>query len=437
MSLQPLPQASLTTMPRWLAGFRRNALALTSELYERHGPAVEVRAPGMRFVSLFGPDAVRMSLLDREQLLSARRSWEWIMGRIFGGGLMLRDGDDHRFHRGIMQAAFKRAALEDYLARMVPQIEAEVAGWGERPQPMTAFPAYKHLTLDLAASVFLGFELGAEVARMNEAFEATVAASMSTLRLPLGFTEFGRGLAGRRYLEELFGGLIPERRAGGGADMFSRLCRAESEDGDRYSDREIVDHLVFLMMAAHDTTTSTLTSMTWLLARHPQWQEKVREECRALGEGPLDYRGLEAMEVTGRVLMETLRLYPPLSTIPRISTRPFAFEGFEVPEGAMVSVYPIHTHRMAQWWSEPDAFDPDRFADGRAEHKRHSHLWAPFGGGAHMCLGMIFAELQIKAVMHALSRRWRWSVAPGYEMPVQEAPISKPLDGLPVSLEPV
>ena len=101
----------------------------------------------------------------------------------------------------------------------------------------------------------------------------------------------------------------------------------------------------------------------------------------------------------------------------------------------MVCALPLHTHYMKEWWSEPERFDPERFAPGREEHKRHTHQWVPFSGGAHMCLGVRFAEMQIRLVLHQLVRRFRWSVPAGYTMPVQQAPISKPLDGLPLRLE--
>ena len=90
---------------------------------------------------------------------------------------------------------------------------------------------------------------------------------------------------------------------------------------------------------------------------------------------------------------------------------------------------------MPEWWTEPFRFDPERFAEGRAEHQRHSHSYTPFGGGNHMCLGLRFAETQIKAVLHQLLPRYRLSVPEGYRMPVQQAPISKPMDGLPLTLE--
>jgi cytochrome P450 len=270
---------------------------------------------------------------------------------------------------------------------------------------------------------------------MNGVFEDLVAASMSRLRLPIPGLEFHRGLKGREYMIAYLADLIPKRRAEPGQDMFSQLCHAETEEGQRFSDREIIDHTIFLMMAAHDTTTSTLCSMIYELARHPAWQERVRDESRAVGSDPLGFEDLDALEGLGLVMKETLRRYPPLPVIPRVATEGFAFAGFEIPAGSMVVISPIHTHHMPEWWHAPFEFDPERFSPGRAEDQRHSHSWIPFGGGPHHCLGFRFAEIQVKAIVHQLVRRYRWSVAPGYRMPVQQAPISKPRDGLPIALQ--
>jgi cytochrome P450 len=98
-------------------------------------------------------------------------------------------------------------------------------------------------------------------------------------------------------------------------------------------------------------------------------------------------------------------------------------------------VSPIHTHHMPEWWPDSTRFDPERFAPERAEDQRHTHVWVPFGGGPHHCLGLRFAEIQVKAVLHQLVLRYRWEVEPGYSMPLQQAPISKPRDGLPVRFQ--
>jgi cytochrome P450 len=320
---------------------------------------------------------------------------------------------------------------------MGPTIRGALGAFANGGQPLLAFGAYKQLTLELAASIFVGLDLGPATRPMKRAFEDMVAASMSRIRLPWIGREFARGLAGRKYMLELLGGMLEKKHGDAGADMFSRLCRARTPEGEALSDHEVLDHMVFLMMAAHDTTTSTLSSMTYELAKHPEWQERLREEVRALGCSDPTLADLGKLEQLGRAMDETLRRYPPLPVIPRVNTAPFEFGGFEIPAGCMVVVSPIHTHHMSEWWTDPFTWDPDRFAEGRAEHERHTHSWAPFGGGPHMCLGLRFAQAQVRLVMHALLLRYRWSVPEGYTMPVQQAPISKPRDGLPVTFTPL
>ena len=433
-----VPRAGRIESLRALLGGKRERIDMLSrlrKLYSQSGPVVAQSAGPFRMVNLFGPDANRLVLLDRDKIFSSRQPWMMIMGKIFPNGLLLRDGDEHKQHRKIMHEAFTRPALRQYLERMNPMIDRGLAVWKGQAAPFHAFRGFKVLTLDIAASIFVGVELGPETTKMNHVFEDLVAASMSRLRLRIPGLEFYRGLKGREFMVDYFARMIPQRRAAHTGDMFSRLCRAESEEGERFSDQDIIDHMIFLMMAAHDTTTSTLTSMTYELARHPEWQERLRQESRALGREHLDFDDLEKLEGLTLVMKETLRRYPPLPVVPRIATQDFEWGGYTIPAKTMVVVSPIHTHHMEEWWADPFRWDPERFTPQRAEDERHTHSWAPFGGGAHLCIGYRFAELQVKGIMHQMLRRYRWSVPQDYRMPVQQAPISKPMDGLPVRLE--
>ncbi|HXX48160.1 MAG TPA: cytochrome P450 [Myxococcota bacterium] len=418
-------------------GGRVDMLSGLEEQYETLGPVVLQLSGPFKLVNLFGPDAARLVLMDREQIFSAQQPWTQIMGRIFPNGLLLRDGAEHKHHRKIMHEAFTRPALREYVERMSPTIARGIGSFGGGGAPILAFRAYKKLTLEIAASIFVGMDLGPTTGPMNVAFENMVAASMSRVRLPLIGREFQRGLRGRKFMLELLSGMLEKKHGDAGPDMFSRLCRARTPEGEAFRDGEVLDHMIFLMMAAHDTTTSTLSSLTYELAVHPEWQERVREESRALGKAEPSLEELGALEGLSLAMNETLRRYPPLPVIPRINTADFEFGGYQLPAGCMVVVSPIHTHHMAEWWSEPFRWDPARFAPGRAEHERHTHSFTPFGGGPHMCLGLRFAEAQVRLVMHHLLSRYRWSVPAGYTMPVQQAPISKPRDGLPVRFTPL
>lgn len=439
---RPLPRVGLLqVLQRTLLAGRNERIDMLSGLarmYQEHGPVVMQDLGVFKMINLFGPDANRLVLLDRDQIFSARRPWMQIMGRIFPNGLLLQDGAVHKHHRKIMHLPFRRPALRSYAERMNQMVDERLDAWAERTasgRGFRAFPAYKEITLDMAASIFLGIDLGAGTRKLNRVFEDLVAASMSRVRLPIPGLEFHRGLKGREFMLDFLGDLLPKKRSGDGPDMLSRLCHAETEDGERFSDQEILDHMIFLMMAAHDTTTSTLCSMSYELAKNPEWQERAREESLALASPGLDFDRLEALESLGWIMKETLRRYPPLPVIPRVAGESFDFEGCRIPKDAMVVVSPIHTHHMVAWWDEPWRFDPARFSPERAEDQRHSHSWIPFGGGPHMCLGLRFAELQVKVLMHQLLQRFRLRVPEGYEMPVQQAPISKPRDGLPMVLE--
>lgn len=397
-------------------------------LWKRYGPVSRGHVLFEPVVNMLGPDANQFVLADRAGNFSAYGGWEPIIGRLFPRGLMLRDGEDHRAHRRIMQTVFRKDTLAEDLALMQPVIRQHVEAW---PEELAFYPAIKSLTLEIAAAIFLGLPLGREAREINAAFVDVVEASMAIIKAPLPGTLLRRGLIGRRRLERFFREHLPAKRAAETPDLFSRLCHARSEDGERFSDAEVVDHLVFVMMAAHDTTTSALSSMAYLLARHPDWQASLYDEMSSV-PAPLAHEDLDRFEQTAAVMSEALRLYPPLPAMRRRTLRDCEFEGFHLPADTPINIFNHFTHHMPEYWDEPERFDPTRFQ--RQEHRRHPFQFIPFGAGAHTCIGLHFAELQVKVVMQALLRQRQLAVEPGYTMPCQISPISKPRDGLPLQL---
>jgi cytochrome P450 len=193
----------------------------------------------------------------------------------------------------------------------------------------------------------------------------------------------------------------------------------------------------FLMMAAHDTLTSSVSSLVYQLAANPLWQEKLRAEMLGLGLGRgegLPYERLGELEHTEMAFKEAMRINPPVPSIPRQAVRDFTFKGFTIPAGTRVGANTLYTHRMPEIWPEPMRFDPLRFTDD-AVRTRHKYAWVPYGGGAHMCLGLHFATMQAKCFVYHLLTTSRISVEPGYAPAWQMWPIPKPRDGLPIRLE--
>jgi len=415
-------------------GFLMDPLGMMHRMYERYGNVSRSSAFFQRGVNLVGPDANQLLLQDRDKIFSSRMGWDSALGLLFPRGLMLRDFDDHRFHRRIMQEAFRKEALASYIEMMNPVIEAGLRDWGRNNQ-MLFYPAIKKLTLDIAAVVFMGLKLGPEADRLNQAFIDSVQAAVGISRYPIPGTAMWRGVRGRRYLQQYMREMIPAKRASNDNDLFARICRAEDEDGQKFDDEEIIDHMIFLMMAAHDTTTSAMSTMVRALVQHPEWQHKLREEARTLGKARVDHEDLDHFRLTGQVLQEAMRLYPPVIMIPRRAVREFEFEGYSIPANSGVVIYPALVHRLPQWWTEPDKFDPDRFSEARAEHKQHPFLYVPFGGGAHTCIGMHFAEMMVKAIMPQFLDRYQVSAPVGTGAKMLFIPIPKPKDRLPINIE--
>ncbi|MEL6211211.1 MAG: cytochrome P450, partial [Pseudomonadota bacterium] len=341
---------------------------------------------------------------------------------------------DHRGHRRLLQAAFRAPVMAGYVSRMSTEMAQQVARW-PRGETFKFYPAIKDLTLRIGASVFLGLDTDApEAERLNRLFSAEVAAIVSIIRRPLPWTKMGRGVAARRRLSAALAAMIPERRARPGDDFFSQMCVATDEGGQSWSDAEIVDHFNFLLAAAHDTTASALSTMIWGLGAHPEWQDRLGDEVLAARDLTTP-QGLGGLVQTDRVFREALRMMPPVPFILRRALRDFDWHGHRVPAGSWVYVSPALVMRDPTYFTAPERFDPDRFAPERNEGTGHRFAYAPFGGGAHKCIGMHFAGYQAKAFTAALLRQGRVSLVGGAEPDWQAVPVPLPRNGLPVRLE--
>ena len=413
--------------------FIRDSNQLHAKMVARHGAVYYNYYLNTKVFGLMSPDANEFVLLDRDKNFSSRKAWNIALADLFPNGLMLRDGEEHRYHRRLLGAPFKAEALAMYVDLMNPDIAQTIDQWAA-DTPVRFYPLAKQLTLDLAAKIFLGETLNQEANKINQAFVDVVDASVAIVKHPILGLKYRKGLHGRALLEEYFSSRIDRKRASVDGDMFAEICRVQDEEGKAFTRQDIVDHMIFLMMAAHDTTTSSLSSISYALAKNPEWQERLAQEIASIDSDSLSYGDMSQFGAADLVLKEALRMYPPLATIPRSVTKECEFEGYQFKRGDMVHVSPYFTHHLGEIWSSPQQFDPLRFAPERAEDRRHKHAYIPFGGGAHKCLGLKFAELQIKLVLFHLLKRYRLVLPSDYVMPFSPAPIGKPKDLLPIRL---
>ena len=414
----------------------RDPAGYGARMVKTHGKVFRINAFGIPTVSMVGAEANELVLFDRDKVFSSEQGWGPVLNMVFPRGLMLMDFDHHRMDRRALGIAFKPEPMRGYTQDMNRIFREQLPNWrGD----MTFYPAIKQISLDVAAISFLGVPLGPEANSVNKAFADMVQASIGIIRAPLPFTAMGRGVAGRKFLIDYFGPQIEERRRNENRqDMFSQFCRATREDGQHMTNGEIIDHMNFLMMAAHDTITSSVTSMIWMLAKHPEWQEKVRQECLSVAPAgaELSMADLDRFELTEYAFKEALRMVPPVPSIPRRALRDFTFMGHDIQAGTSVSISPSFVHKMPEYWPDPETFDPMRFSPENSKG-RHKYAWVPFGGGAHMCIGLHFAYMQTKLFMHHLLTQVRVETAVGYQPEWQAWPIPRPKDGLKVSFKPL
>ncbi|MCD0448119.1 cytochrome P450 [Actinocorallia sp. API 0066] len=400
----------------------------------KHGDVSWNNFLGKKVVNLMGPDAVREVLTNKDKAFANGPAWGFFIGPFFERGIMLLDFEEHLHHRRIMQQAFTKSRLVMYLDMMSDETAKGVAGW--RPGRFEVLPEMKKLTLDLALEVFVGVSLDPrERDEVNTAFVDAVRAGLSIVRFPVPGLRWSRGLKARKRLERFFHDNIAAKRAHGGDDLFAALCQAETDDGHRFTDEDVVNHMIFALMAAHDTTTITMTSMAYYLAKNPEWQERCREQSRALGKDRVEFADLDALTDLDMVMKEALRLCSPVPGLPRVAVKDTQVLGFHIPEGTMVNLATFTNHYREDFWPDPERFDPERFSPERREDRVHQYAWFPFGGGVHKCIGLHFAGMQVKAILHQVLLNYSWSVPDGYTWPLDMTTLPVPKDGLPVTLE--
>jgi cytochrome P450 len=410
-------------------------------LHKTRGPVFFADSPILPSIVAVGPDATQTIYSNRNKDFS-QEFWYYVIGPFFNRGLMLLDFDEHMYHRRIMQEAFTRGRLSGYV-KHVDRVASQVVAndWATNDTRFLFHPAMKELTLDIASMVFMGHEPGTDkelVTKVNRAFTTTTRAGGAIIRFGLPPFKWWRGLQARKLLEDYFTERVKERRDTEGSDMLTVLCHTEDEDGNRFTDEDIVNHMIFLMMAAHDTSTSTTTTMAYHLAAHPEWQERARDESARLGDGPLDIEALEKLETLDLVMNESLRLVTPVPWAMRRAVRDTEIMGYYVPAGTNVVVWPGANHKLPEVWTNPEKFDPERFAEPRAEHKRHRYAFTPFGGGAHKCIGMMFGQLEVKTVMHRVLRKYRLELTSAdYQPRYDHGGMPVPMDGMPIVLRPL
>lgn len=383
--------------------------------FEQYGPIFKTKILGYKFAFLIGPDANRLVLRDQADHVSTTLGWDFLRA-FFGDGLLFLEGEEHRTTRRLMYPAFHGKAIASYFETIQSIVQEFVEDWSTR-ESVPLVSEFRKLTLVIASRLFLGTQTATEVEKTSEWFTQLLAAKLTFLRLDLPFTAFGRSQQARQKLINFLRPVIAERKRQGNLeesrDVLGLLLAATDEEGNHLSEEKVINQILFLLFAGHETTATLLTWLVFELGAHPEWQARLRaEQAEVLGSGPLNVSHLKQLPQLTNVLKEVERLYPPAYGLPRGVVKDIEYAGYLIPTGWYVDVSPLLTHRMPELFANPDAFDPDRFAPPREEDKKHPFALVGFGSGRHGCLGFEFAQMEMKVVLSTLLRQYEWTVMP-------------------------
>lgn len=374
----------------------RDPFAFTRKMHERYGPVHRFFACGNWNVQLVGPEANEFVLVDREQNFSAYGGWKPVFGRHFEGGLLLRDGQDHQWHRKLIASAFKQDQLQAYLRVFSTNIARLCIGRFGRV--VDAYELSQSLTFANGYTAFLGRDAAQATRSDLLAFRYMMRSATAVLPWAIPGSAHGRASWAKRHIEKLLSPILASYPDDGRTDLASALVRMKHEG--LLTDREVVAHLTFTIAASFDALSSGTVSTLYYLARNPEWQRRVRDELCAAIVAPADMQlsELQSCQESEWAVKESLRLNAAAPVLWRRALRDFEFQGYSIPAGTVTGVNPMLTHLLPGLWDEPKRFNPARFAPEECR-LRHRFAFVPFGAGAHGCLGANFASLQARALL--------------------------------------
>src|SRR6266700_669760 len=403
---------------------------LLAEAYEKCGPIFRSTYFGQEIVYLVGPEANRFVLVHDRFKFSNYIGWSAIFSVVdmFGRGLLSMDGQEHARHRKMMNPAFTVSYMDRYLPLMNRIIHQRAATWLEAGE-VDIYDEARKITFDIAASALTGLEVGPEVDRFRELF-------IRILMIPgqaSSDEDFYRQL--RQVHGELHALLLPkieERRQRPTDDIFGMLVQARDEDGQAMSDEQLIAHINILLVAGHETSTSLSAWLLYLLTQHPDYAQRVLvEQAEILGERvDPNLEEIKRMKVLENALSEAERLYPPVANGPRGVVEDVEFHGYHVPAGTMAFYSIVASHMLPHIFAHPMVFDPDRFAPPREEHKKHPYALVGFGGGPRICIGINFAQVEIKAMVSHILRHYQLELASNQEIIQFYTVTGSPLHGI-------
>ncbi len=408
---------------RYMRLFRRDILsAQPAHLY--HAWMAEFRTPFFRSYMINDPALVRRVLNERpDDFPKSGRVTEGLR-LLLGQSVFLTNGAKWKRQRRIIDPAFEGGRLRDTFPAMLAAADAAVARLGTMTEgPIEIEAEASHVAADIIFrtlfSIPIEHRLAGEVFAAFHAHQRSQQILNLAAFLPLPtwmprlFRREARATARhiRRLIHELTAARLAEIASGSAPDDLATkiMTTTDPETGDRFDLSEMFDQVAIFFLAGHETSASAQSWALFLLATHPEWQDRVANEASGLGRS---FSSLSNLKITRDVFREALRLYPPVPMMVREAARPEEFRARAVAPGGQIVISPWHIHRHERLWDNPDAFDPARWqSDAGKASAREAFL--PFSSGPRVCTGAGFAMVEGVVVLSRIVGAFRIEAVEG------------------------
>jgi cytochrome P450 len=385
-------------------GGSEDSLSTMRECFARYGDIYRIFAPsrGVYNYVVNHPADVKRVLLTNHRNYTKGEGMDRVK-ILLGNGIMTSEGDFWRRQRRMMQPAFHRRVL-DRFSRLIHDVNDRFAQrWAAKSaagEPINVTDDVSELILEIVLKSIFGTDLDRLEREVGgNPFEVVAKEQNRDLKFAFRF----------RSLSKLVGELIERRRAEGEehVDFLQMLLAARDRETDQpMSNKEMIDEVMTLIVAGHETTASALAWAWYLVTRHPGTMAQLEAEADAVTADVLGLDAAESLSFTHQVLQEALRLYPPGWLFTRRSIEADELGGFPIAPRTDVFISPYLLHRHPDFWSEPEAFRPERFAAGDAE-ARDKFAYIPFSVGPRHCIGENFAMFEMLVHLRTMMRRFR------------------------------
>lgn len=409
MELPSLTQASRSAMradgPKgtlvWgsLAEFRKDSAGFLLNCARDHGEISRIRFGPITAHLLNHPDHVQDVMVRRSENFDKKTRSVAMIRETCGDSLLSAHPQAWGRHRALIQPVFQPKFLTSIDTVVDACLDEMFSRWKARNQPIDIVAEMMQFMIVTSSRILFSSEVDTQ--RIEAVLGVLLSDTWRRLEAPFDLSFVSPMFHKRAFkdavaeINAIMFQIIAERRAGGTShdDLLSRLLEAhEQKDETGFSDRELRDASVTLLLAGHETTASALASTFWSVGQNPN-QGFQQEEPQKL-------------------FQEALRLYPSIWIVERRAVRACEIGGFHIPKGSSVLISPYVLHRNEAFWDKPEIFDPSRFNEERiADRPRHAYI--PFGLGQHRCVGLHMANRIAARVLERVYERFDLELVPG------------------------